>query len=78
MSDHSTVTAADPVAPAPLFDRGEISQFGADDTEAVSTIGKMLTGFFLYSLLAMGAVVLVTVATRHNEPPPAHSADADE
>lgn len=40
----------------PDFDRREVQQFGSDDGEAVTVIGKLLVSFFLYSLLVMLAV----------------------
>ena len=46
-------------APAPLeslFDRKEIAQFDADDVQAGRAIGKMLSLFFLYTIIAMSFV----------------------
>lgn len=36
-----------------LFSRDELKQFEADDVVAGSAIGKMLTAFFCYTVLAM-------------------------
>jgi hypothetical protein len=43
-------------APEAHFDRDDLVEFTEDDTEAASNIGKMLTAFFFYSLLAMAFV----------------------
>jgi hypothetical protein len=63
----TTETAAAPptadeqdAAAEPLFDREELKQFGADDVEAGQAICKMLSLFFFYTLVAMGAMTLVT------------------
>jgi hypothetical protein len=48
-------TGADLSAENP-FDRDDLVEFKAEDTEAASNIGKMLTAFFFYSLLAMAFV----------------------
>ncbi len=47
--------------PGSEFNRRDIAEFTADDTEATANIGKMLTIFFGYSLLAMIVVTLWTV-----------------
>jgi len=44
----------------PEFDRQEIKGFGQDDGHAVTVIGKMLVGFFFYSLIVMAVVAAVT------------------
>jgi hypothetical protein len=55
MSDHAIAHDASQAADSePLFDREELSQFDADDSTAGSAIGKMLTMFFVYTILAMG------------------------
>ena len=41
---------------ADLFEREEIDQFDQDDAEAGRAIGKMLSIFFLYTVLAMALV----------------------
>jgi len=62
MSEHDateTAAAESHAHPAPnlplneLFEPNEIAQFEADDTEAGKNIGKMLSIFFLYTLIAM-------------------------
>jgi hypothetical protein len=45
----------------PEFDRREVANFSSDDGHAVSVIGKMLVGFFFYSLLIMLLVTLWTM-----------------
>lgn|GEM_PF-5334621 len=45
----------------PDFDSREKSMFGQDDARAVTVIGKMLVGFFFYSLLIMSAVAIWTL-----------------
>ena len=53
----------------PLFTAVEIEQFEADDIVAGSTIGKMLSMLFLYTVLAMTFVAwwtFSTVAESHN------------
>lgn len=45
----------------PEFDKAEIKSFGTDDGHAVSVIGKMLVGFFFYSLLVMALVAAWTI-----------------
>ena len=47
--------------PGSEFNRQDVGEFSADDTEAGANIGKMLTLFFGYSLLAMIGVTLWTV-----------------
>jgi len=53
MSDQTT-SAENPFAPE------ELKQFSADDAEAGRAIGKMLSLFFLYTVIVM---VISTVAT---------------
>jgi hypothetical protein len=68
MSDESTTVeqgvsseTGEPMAyPGSEFDRQELAGFSADDTEATANIGKMLTIFFFYSLIAMMCVSLWT------------------
>ena len=44
-------------APAePLFDRATIQEFGEEDREAGTAIGKMLALFFLYTVIVMSFV----------------------
>lgn len=45
--------------PGSEFGRTELEQFQADDREAGANIGKMLTVFFVYSLVVMAGVVVV-------------------
>ncbi len=56
-SNPSEPGASTPEAP---FDRKDLAQFEADDATAGKAIGKMLSGFFLYTVLAMGIVAAVT------------------
>lgn len=39
-----------------LFSREDLKQFASDDVQAGSAIGKMLSFFFLYTVLAMSLV----------------------
>ena len=48
--------AAAAVPLADLFEREEIDQFDQDDADAGRAIGKMLSTFFLYTVLAMAYV----------------------
>ena len=53
-----------------LFTRTELEQFAADDVEAGSAIGKMLTLFFLYTIVVMSVAAWWTyrsVETNHGE-----------
>lgn len=54
VSDH--VSHAEPTANEPLFDKREIAEFGRDDGEAVSVIGKLLVSIFFYSFVIMSVV----------------------
>ncbi len=56
MADKSTESF-----PGSEFNRTDLEEFSADDTEATSNTGKMLTIFFGYSLLAMIVVTAWTV-----------------
>lgn len=89
MSDHATATAADSHAPesgtalaTPDFDRQELAMFGDDDSHAVTVIGKMLSGFFFYSLLVMLGVAIWTLTKGGQVDPHAqhsqHAEDVDE
>lgn len=70
MSEHATpveppvhpaaAVAGGDAAPAE-FDVREVATFGKDDGHAVTVIGKMLVGFFFYSLLVMLAVAFWTM-----------------
>mgnify|MGYP006908227312 CR=1 FL=1 len=68
MSDEATTAEKEPSVtteaaeayPGSEFNRQELSEFTSDDTEASANIGKMLTIFFAYSLLAMMCVTLWT------------------
>ncbi|MGQ0633981.1 MAG: hypothetical protein ACT4QC_05195 [Planctomycetaceae bacterium] len=67
----------------PAFDRDEIKSFGADDGHAVTVIGKMLVGFFFYSLVVMALVAWLTFLRVGQQPDvhaagTHHSADADD
>jgi hypothetical protein len=53
--------------------------FGNDDSHAVTVIGKMLAGFFFYSLLVMVGVALWTMSRGGQVDPHAQGAQhADE
>lgn len=74
---HSDPSAASAQA-TPEFDRREIDMFGKDDGHAVGVIGKMLVGFFFYSLLVMIAVAWWTRENFGQKTPPAAHAQAEE
>ena len=69
MSEHAVSTAqemhvsqvAEAATSSPEFDTPEVESFGQQDTHAVTVIGKMLAGFFFYSLLIMLAVAVWTL-----------------
>ena len=82
VSEHATTAASDAATAAglatPEFDRRELTSFGQDDGHAVTVIGKMLVGFFFYSLLVMALVAgwtIWTVSRPHTPPAAAHHAD---
>jgi hypothetical protein len=88
VSEH-TATAAHPPDSAtagavstPEFDVREKAMFGHDDAHAVTVIGKMLVGFFFYSLIIMAAVALWTKigGGQVSEQPPQniHAAESEE
>lgn len=57
-TETATTEAASPATatetPAdPLFNKQELQQFEADDREAGQAIGKMLSTFFLYTIIVM-------------------------
>ena len=86
MSDHATTTetpshseaAADTPTAAPEFDRREVDMFGKEDGHAVGVIGKMLVGFFFYSLLVMLVVAWWTMGRGGQVPAPTDQAHAEE
>jgi hypothetical protein len=89
VSDHAPTTANDPQGPesgtalaTPEFDRRELSMFGQEDGHAVTVIGKMLVGFFFYSLLVMLSVAIWTMTRGGQVDPHAaqahHAEEADE
>ena len=45
----------------PLFDEQELADFESDDHHAGRAIGKMLAGFFLYTVIVMTLVALWTL-----------------
>jgi hypothetical protein len=72
-SDHSHGPATATAEPAreavgtavperPLFEDDELAQFDADDVTAGSAICKMLSLFFLYTVIAMALVGLWTAS----------------
>ena len=74
---HSEVAAAKPAA-TPEFDRREVDMFGKDDGHAVGVIGKMLVGFFFYSLLVMLVVAWWTMGRGGQVTPRAGQEHAEE
>lgn len=63
------------VLSTPEFDAREIEQFGEKDGVAITVIGKMLVGFFFYSLIVMVFVGYWTMSKGGQEKPP-HAAGA--
>lgn len=59
MSDSAAHTP--PSSDDAQFDRDEVRQFEADDTEAGRAIGKMLSLFFLYTVMVMALSTYVTI-----------------
>jgi hypothetical protein len=57
MSDHSTMPAE---SVDKLFTPAEMKQFDADDAQAGAAIGKMLSLFFLYTVIVMGISTIAT------------------
>ena len=45
----------------PLFDEQELAEFESDDRHAGRAIGKLLAGFFLYTVIVMTIVALWTL-----------------
>jgi hypothetical protein len=85
VSDH--VASAPPAAApetagslsSPDFDRQEKAMFGQDDAHAVTVIGKMLVGFFFYSLIVMSLVAFWTMGRGGQVPDhSAHDAHAED
>lgn len=79
---HSAVPAAENAVASPEFDVREVDTFGKDDGHAVTVIGKMLVGFFFYSLLIMIAVAWWTMGRGGQVDPHAtatqHAEDSEE
>ena len=77
--DEAEGSAAETALASPEFDEPEVKSFGNEDTHAVTVIGKMLVGFFFYSLLIMLAVAFWT---RNNggqvDPHASHAEHAEE
>jgi hypothetical protein len=79
---HPAESATSGAVSSPDFDGQEKKMFGQDDAHAVTVIGKMLVGFFFYSLIIMSAVAFWTMGRggqvsdepAHNS----HAAEADE
>lgn len=53
MAMSEAATQEEATEAAPLFNQAELEQFDADDTVAGRAIGKMLSWFFLYTIIAM-------------------------
>jgi hypothetical protein len=62
MADAETEAVGTAVPEGPLFEDDELKQFDADDVQAGSAICKMLSLFFLYTVIAMAVVGLWTAA----------------
>jgi hypothetical protein len=64
MSEPTTINNPDqPASPKPpeaLFDKTQLKYFDSEDTHAGAAIGKMLSLFFLYTVLAMALVAYWT------------------
>lgn len=58
--------AAAPTTDEDLFSKDELKQFAADDVVAGSAIGKMLTAFFAYTVVAMSLVAWWTFNSSAN------------
>jgi hypothetical protein len=90
VSEHANPAGHDALAPAaggtavasPEFDGREVTSFGKDDGHAVTVIGKMLVGFFFYSLLVMAGVAIWTMSRGGQVDPHAqqaqHAEEAEE
>jgi hypothetical protein len=65
LDSHAAATSQD-------FGHAEVESFGRDDGQAISVIGKMLVGFFFYSLIIMAGVAIWTL--RHGGQPTQHDA----
>ncbi|MEZ6123836.1 MAG: hypothetical protein R3C49_11745 [Planctomycetaceae bacterium] len=68
MTDHAAPSDSS------LFSPVEVEQFQADDVEAGSAIGKMLSALFLYTVLAMSFVAWWTFSTLSQSQPAESSA----
>lgn len=79
---HAAAPATENAVSAPEFDVREVATFGRDDGHAVTVIGKMLVGFFFYSLLVMLAVAFWTMGrggqVDPNAAPAQHAEDSEE
>lgn len=64
MSEPNTINNPDqPTSPSPqeeLFDKSQLKYFDNEDTHAGAAIGKMLSLFFLYTVVAMALVAYWT------------------
>ncbi len=58
--------AEPPVNPSELFDKAQLHFFGAEDSHAGGVIGKMLSLFFLYTVVVMALVAVWTFAVSGN------------
>ncbi|WP_437231130.1 hypothetical protein SH661x_002385 [Planctomicrobium sp. SH661] len=57
MSEHATTTPESESIP---FSPSDLKQFDSDDAEAGRAIGKMLSLFFLYTVIAMSGAAFAT------------------
>ncbi|MEO1997791.1 MAG: hypothetical protein ABGZ17_21225 [Planctomycetaceae bacterium] len=54
-------------SPEPLFSDAELEQLDADDANAGRVLGKLLSVFFLYTILAMSAAACWTYLWTKNQ-----------
>ena len=58
--EQSQAPAAAETDDQPLFSAAELREFDADDVEAGKNLCKMLSLFFVYTVIAMGAMTFIT------------------
>lgn len=56
----AATAASETAADEPLFTPAELREFDADDVEAGKNLCKMLSLFFVYTVIAMGAMTFIT------------------
>ncbi len=77
MSEHAVAEGA-PAVPIADFNKSEINEFTREDGAAITVIGKMLVGFFFYSLVVAVLVGIWTWNTFRVDSPPEQAAPAGE